>query len=278
MLPVSGLPARNALGGRLDAVHDRVAQHVFEGRQHALEHLPVEFARSALDDQLGLLAGLGGGLAQQAAQPLHVALERHHARAHEPVLHFGDDAALLLQQVLRVAVEVFEQAFDAADVADRLGERARKLLDRRIAVEFQRIEIRAVRVVLLVLEQDLRLGFHLELAQLLAQTRHRAIEFGEVELHLRHLLLDARAENADFAGIVQQVVEEFRVHARQFLALGRRDGLAARQDRWRGRGSRFRGAYTGDSTGYGTKAGNSSYSRAPKSRGSAASSSRAAAR
>ena len=45
-------------------------------------------------------------------------------RAHESVLHLGDDAALLLQQVLRVAIQVLEQALDAGHVADRFGERA----------------------------------------------------------------------------------------------------------------------------------------------------------
>ena len=223
-----GLAARRALGRRLDAVHDGVAQHVLERRQHALEHLPVEFARGSLDDQFGLLAGLRGGLAQQPGEPLHVALERHHARAHQPVLQFGDDATLLLQQVLRVAVQVLEQPFDAAHVADRLGECARKLLDGRIAIELERVEVGAVRVVLLVLEQDLRFGLHLELAQLFAQARHGAVELGEVELHRGHLLLDARAEDADFAGIVQQVVEQLGIDARHFLALAPRPVLRGR--------------------------------------------------
>jgi hypothetical protein len=38
-----------------------------------------------------------------------VALERHHARAHQAVLQFGDDARLLQQQVLRFARQVLEQ-------------------------------------------------------------------------------------------------------------------------------------------------------------------------
>ena len=35
-----------------------VAQHVLERRQHALEHLAIEFAGSALHDELHLLAGV----------------------------------------------------------------------------------------------------------------------------------------------------------------------------------------------------------------------------
>ncbi len=52
--------------GRFHAMHDSVAQHVFEWRQHLLEHLPVEFARRALYRQLGPLAGLLRDLADEA--------------------------------------------------------------------------------------------------------------------------------------------------------------------------------------------------------------------
>ena len=138
------LAAREPLRGRLDAVHDGVAQHVLEGRQHALEDLAVEFARAALDDELDLLACLLRGLAHQARQPLGMPLERHHARAHQAALQVGDHAPLLLQQVLGLAIEVAEQALDARDVAHRLGEGARELLDGRVAVELERIEVRAV--------------------------------------------------------------------------------------------------------------------------------------
>ena len=143
------LAARDALLRRLDAVHDRVAQHVLERRQHALEHLAIELAGRADDDQLGLLVRVGRDLAHQAAQALHVTLERHHARTHQAVLQFRDDARLLQQQVLRFARQILEQAFDAADVADRFGERARQLLDRRIAIELQRIEVGAARMLFL---------------------------------------------------------------------------------------------------------------------------------
>ena len=222
------LAPRDALLGRLDAVHDRVAQHVLERRQHALQHLAVQLAGRADDDQLGLLARVGRDLPHQAAEALHVALERHHARAHQAVLQFGDDARLLQQQVLRFARQVLEQAFDAADVADRLGERARQLLDRRIAVELQRIEVGATRMLFLVPMQDLRFGLQLQLAQLLFQARHGAAELGEVELDRADLLLQPRAEDADFAGVVEQRVEQVGVDAREFLAFLRLR-LAARQ-------------------------------------------------
>ena len=137
------LAARQALGRRLDAVHDRVAQHVLERRQHALEHLAIELAGAALDGELDLLAGLLRGLAHQAREALHVPLERHHPGPHQAVLQLGDDAALLQQQVLPLARQVAEQPLDARDVADRFRKRARELLDRRVAVELERVEVGA---------------------------------------------------------------------------------------------------------------------------------------
>ena len=93
--------------------------------------------------ELGLLVRVGRRLAHDAREALHVALERHHARAHEAVLQFGDGARLLGQQVLRVLGEVLEQLLDAADVVGGFGEAARELLDRGIAVELERIEFAA---------------------------------------------------------------------------------------------------------------------------------------
>ena len=159
------------------------------------------------------------GLAHEAAQALHVRSNGTMRVRMRPFCSSVDDARLLQQQVLRLAGQVAEQAFDAADVADRLGERARQLLNRRIAIELERIEVRAARVLFLVAVQDLRFGFELELAQLLAQARDRAAEFGEVELDRAHLLLEARAEDADFAGVVEQLVEQVGVDARELLAL-----------------------------------------------------------
>ncbi len=46
-----------------DTVYDGVTEHVLERRQHALQHLAVEFAGGALHYQLGFLARVGCGLA-----------------------------------------------------------------------------------------------------------------------------------------------------------------------------------------------------------------------
>jgi hypothetical protein len=112
---------RRAALGRLDAMHDRVAQHVLERRHHALEHLTIELGRGPLHDELRPLAGVVGRLTHEPGEPLHVALEGNHARAHQAVLQLGDGASLLGQEVLRLPRERLQQSLDAGDVARGLG-------------------------------------------------------------------------------------------------------------------------------------------------------------
>ena len=140
------LAERGAPLRRLDAVNHGIAQHVLERRDHALQHLPVELRGSALHHELRAFAGVVRRLAHQTRQPLHMALERHHARTHQAVLQFGDDARLLRQQILRLAGQRLEQALNARHVAGGFGERARVLLQRRVAVELERIEVVAARI------------------------------------------------------------------------------------------------------------------------------------
>ena len=229
MVPLSLLPRLLALFGRLDAVRDRVAQHVLERRHHALEHLAIELAGGAFDLQLGLLVRVGGGLAHDAREALHVTLERNHARAHEAVLQFGDGARLLGQQVLRVLRERFEQLLNAADVVRRFGEAARELLDRGVAVELERIEVALLALLFFEAMQDLRFGFELELAQLLLEARDGARQLADVEVDGTDLLFETGARDARFAGIVEQLVEQFGVDARELGTIGRCGRFAARR-------------------------------------------------
>ena len=101
-------------------------------------------------------------------------LERNHAGPHEAVLQLGDRAGLLLQEVLGLFAQVLQQLLNAADVVRSFSERAGELLDRRIAVQLQRIEVAAVSRFVLVTVEDLRLGFDFEVAQLLLQAGHGA--------------------------------------------------------------------------------------------------------
>ncbi len=187
---------------------------MLEGRQHALEHLPVDLVVLALDEELGGLAGVGSRLTDNAREPRDMPLERHHPRLHQAVLKLGRDSRLLSQQRLGLVREAAKQLVDARDVVRRLGERARQLLNRRVAIELERIETGVARDVVLMSMEDLRLGLGLELAELIAQPRHRRAELAEMELDRLQLLREPRLENVDLARAVQKHVEQCRVDAR----------------------------------------------------------------
>ena len=126
-------------------------------------------------------------------------------------------------------VSVSSKSLDARDVARGLGERARVLLQRRIAVELERIEVVAARILLVLMPvEHLRFGLDLEAAQLLLESRHRARQLRQIEVDGVDLLIEARAEDAHLAGVVQHGVEQIRIDARHLHPL-RRHALAARQ-------------------------------------------------
>ena len=77
--------------------------------------------------------------------------------------------------------------------------------------------------------QDLRFGLELELAQLLLEARHRARQLADVEIDRADLLLEAGARDAGFAGIVEQLVEQLGVDAREFRPVGWRHRFTARR-------------------------------------------------
>ena len=77
--------------------------------------------------------------------------------------------------------------------------------------------------------QDLRFGFELELAQLFLEARHRARQLADVEVDGADLLFEARARDARFAGIVEQLIEQLRVDTRELRTIGGRGGFPARR-------------------------------------------------
>ncbi len=209
-----------ALGGGLEAVDHRVAQHVLEGWQHLLEDLPVQVA-AADDAELGELPLVLRRLAHQAGEPGAVLVERHHPGAHQLVLQLGGGPGLLDQQPFRVGAEVMEQVLDAAHVARRLREAPRQLLDGGVPVQLQRVEIAFLPGLGLVAVQDLGLGLDLELAQLVPEADDGLVEFVQVELDLRELLAQAGIRDADLASAVQQLLQQAGIHAGKVPGFGR---------------------------------------------------------
>ena len=60
------------------AMVDGIAQHVFKGRHHALQHAAVQLAFGVAHHQLDLLAQLARHLPHHALQARHQAFEGHH--------------------------------------------------------------------------------------------------------------------------------------------------------------------------------------------------------
>ncbi len=204
---------------RLDTVRNRVTQHVLERRLDAVEQVAIHFAVRAFHVQLGALAFFLRGLAQRTAQVRHHGVERQHARAQQAFLQFRTDARLLDQQRFGLTGEFVEHVLDRHQVRHRLGQCTRILLQLREAVEFERIEHADARFAVLALEarDDLRFRFDFQHAQLAAQTCDGLLEFDQVEAIGRNLLLQARTVDRNFAGVVDEVVEQVGAYADLFL-------------------------------------------------------------
>ena len=189
--------ARRRLAGRrahlrlFDAVGHAIAQQVLEGGCHAVQHATVHFNGAAGDVQLDLFAGFLGGLAHHGVQAFGNAFELHHAGAQQVALQLTRLAALGDQVVFGAFHGALQIALHRGHVVDRLGHHAGQLLHPGEAVELQRIE--ACRRVLGQRQArlHLRLGLHLDVAQLLAQAVQVARQIGERAAELAQARVEA---------------------------------------------------------------------------------------
>ena len=92
MVPTGGLPTREALVARLDAVVDGVADHVHEGSRELLDDELVDLGLRAGDDQVHLLVVLARDLAHDARELVEDLPERDHAHLEDAVLHLREVA------------------------------------------------------------------------------------------------------------------------------------------------------------------------------------------
>jgi hypothetical protein len=79
---------------------------------------------------------------------------------------------------------------DRRDVIDAFGEGSRQLLEPRIAIEFQRVEVAVLFLQQLELRLDLRLGLDFDLAHLGAQANYAGGELQEIGLQRTQLAFD----------------------------------------------------------------------------------------
>src|SRR5439155_656716 len=121
-------------------------------------------------------------------------------------------------------------------VVQALRHHPRQLLQPRIAVELERIE---VAVALLEHRQPrlhLAVGLDLDFAQLVAQARDAVVQITQRLLHLPQLRLDARARDGDLPRLGDQVIEGIGVDPQQRRRAGqRRLGPGRRRGRSRRR-------------------------------------------
>ena len=96
---------------------------------------------AAVDLEVGALVELARGLAQDPVEALRQAAERHRADREQPLLHIARQPRLREQRGVGVVQVLEQRLLHRRDVVDAFGERARQLLEARVAVELQRIEV-----------------------------------------------------------------------------------------------------------------------------------------
>ena len=216
----AGFSQRSAVGGVFDAVHHGVAQQVFEGGGHAVEHTPVHLDRTAGNVQRDLFAGFLRGLAHHGVQAFGDAFKLHHPCTQQVALQFTGLAALGDQVVLGAFQRALQAALHGGHVVDRLGHHAGQFLHAGEAVEFERVECGVGVFGLRQTRLHLRLGLHLDVAQLLAQTVQVARQVAQGAPHLAQPHVQARPRDHHFAHLVDQAVEQCRTHPHRLV--GRR--------------------------------------------------------
>ncbi|MPM16284.1 hypothetical protein SDC9_62662 [bioreactor metagenome] len=219
-----GLACGHAHVRAFDTVAHAVAQQVFERWRHPVQHATVHFNGAAGDVQLDLLAGFLGRLAHQRVQALGDAVELHHARAQQVALQLAGLAALVDQVVFRTFHGTLQIALHGGHVVHRLGHHAREFLHAGEAVKLQRIEARRSVLGQRQTRLHLRLGLHLDVAQLLAQTLQVAGQIVQRTAHLRHANVQTRTRNHHLARLVDQTIQQLRTHAHALARMGTRGG------------------------------------------------------
>jgi len=188
---------------------------MLERADELLEDRAVELGLRAVDLQVRALVELARGLAQDSVQPLGQAAERNGADREQPLLHVARQPCLRDQGDVRV-VEILEQGLlHRRHVVDAFGKRARQLLEARIAVELQRVELFVRRIGERHPRLDLRLGGKLDLAHLAAQPDHAVRELEQVRLQRAQFAFDPRAGDGDLTRLVHELVDDIGAHAKQ---------------------------------------------------------------
>ena len=164
-----GLAGLDALGARLDAVRDRVAQQVLHRRRHPLQHAAIDLGVAALEFHHHALVRVLARLAHDPIEAVADGGELHHPDAHQVLLQAAAHLALARQVLRRRFHRAQRVLLDGGDVVDRLRQHLRQFLEAGVAIELERIEIRMRVLRMRDLRLDLVVRLDLDLAQLRAQ-------------------------------------------------------------------------------------------------------------
>ena len=214
-LRLAGLLPRVA---RLEAVVERIAQQVLERADQLFQHRAIELRLRAVDLEVGALVELARGGAHDPVEALGQAAERHRADGEQALLHVARQTRLGEQRGVGVVEIAQQRLLHRRHVVHAFGERARELLEARVTVELERVELVAV---VRRARLDLRLRLQLDLAHLAAQPDDAARQLEQVRLERAQLAFDASTRDGDLAGLVHQAVDRIGTNAQH----GARAGL-----------------------------------------------------
>ena len=196
-------------------MHDRIANQVLKRSSHFFKHATVKLGRSAANIEVDALVELLRNLPRNAIQTFRHVRKRHQPHAHQLLLQVARQARLRRQIGVR-ALQTFQHiALDHRDVFDRFGKHPSQLLQTRIAIELERIEVRRFARQLVATRLDLSVGLDLDFPQLRAQPRNVFGQVGQRSLDRADLVFELRARDRDFACLVDQLVEDVGAHANE---------------------------------------------------------------
>ncbi len=210
-----GLAGGAPLGGHFQSVHDRIANQVLKRPRHFLEHAAIELGRRATNIEIDALVELLRDLPRHSIQTLRHVRKRHQPHPHQLLLQITRQARLRGQIGVRALQPLQHVALDHRHVFDRLGQHARQLLQARIAVELERIEVRRFARQLVAARLDLRIGLDLDFAQLRTQPRNVFRQVGQRSLDRADFVFELRARDRDLARLIDQLVEHIGAHANE---------------------------------------------------------------
>ena len=192
---------------------ERIAQQMLERTDELFEHRPVELGLAAVNFEVRALVELARRRAQDPVETLGQAAEGYGANREQPLLHVARQARLRNQRDVGIVEVLEERLLHRRHVVHALGERPRQLLEARVPIELERIEVLLRRIDRRHPRLDLGFRLQFDFAHLAAQPYHAARELEQVGLQRAQLAFDARARDRHFTRLVHELVDDVRANA-----------------------------------------------------------------